>query len=61
MEVKMTITRIMKVELCKSGIKIQSTKHAIYNIWSTNEELLERKSSGTSLENREYGRRDPSH
>jgi hypothetical protein len=27
---------------------------------STNEELLERKSSGTGLENREYGRRDPS-
>jgi hypothetical protein len=27
---------------------------------STVEELLERKSSGSSLENREYGRRDPS-
>jgi hypothetical protein len=27
---------------------------------STVEELLERKSSGTGLENREYGRRDPS-
>jgi hypothetical protein len=25
-----------------------------------NEELLERKSSGSGLENREYGRRDPS-
>jgi hypothetical protein len=27
---------------------------------STNEELLGRKSSGSGLENREYGRRDPS-
>jgi hypothetical protein len=27
---------------------------------STTEELLERKSSGSCLENREYGRRDPS-
>jgi hypothetical protein len=27
---------------------------------STVEELLERKSSGSGLENREYGRRDPS-
>jgi hypothetical protein len=27
---------------------------------STIEELLERKSSGSGLENREYGRRDPS-
>jgi hypothetical protein len=27
---------------------------------STIEELLERKSSGTGLESREYGRRDPS-
>jgi hypothetical protein len=26
---------------------------------STTEELLERKSSGSCLENREYGRRDP--
>jgi hypothetical protein len=26
---------------------------------STIEELLERKSSGSSLENRDYGRRDP--
>jgi hypothetical protein len=28
---------------------------------STTEELLERNSSGTGLENREYGRVDPSH
>jgi hypothetical protein len=27
---------------------------------STIEELLERKSSGTGLENRDYGRKDPS-
>jgi hypothetical protein len=27
---------------------------------STTEELLERKSSGSGLESREYGRRDPS-
>jgi hypothetical protein len=31
------------------------------SLMSTIEELLERKSSGSSLESREYGRRDPSH
>jgi hypothetical protein len=30
------------------------------NLVSTIEELLERKSSGSGLEKREYGRRDPS-
>jgi hypothetical protein len=30
------------------------------NLVSTTEELFERKSSGSCLENREYGRRDPS-
>jgi hypothetical protein len=30
-----------------------------FSLVSTNEELLERKSSGSGLENREYGRRDP--
>jgi hypothetical protein len=29
------------------------------NLVSTTEELLDRKSSGSGLENREYGRRDP--
>jgi hypothetical protein len=29
------------------------------SLMSTTEELLERKSSGTGLENREYGRKDP--
>jgi hypothetical protein len=32
----------------------------ILGLVSTNEELLERKSSGSGLENREYCRRDPS-
>jgi hypothetical protein len=30
------------------------------NLVSTTEEVLDRKSSGCGLENREYGRRDPS-
>jgi hypothetical protein len=30
------------------------------SLLSTNEELLERKSSGSGLDSREYGRRDPS-
>jgi hypothetical protein len=30
------------------------------SLMSTTEELPERKSSGSGLENREYGRRDPS-
>jgi hypothetical protein len=31
-----------------------------FSLVSTTEELLERKSSGSGLENREYGRREPS-
>jgi hypothetical protein len=31
-----------------------------FSLVSINEELLERESSGSDLENREYGRRDPS-
>jgi hypothetical protein len=33
----------------------------LLSLVSTTEELLERKSSGSGLENRDYGRRDPSH
>jgi hypothetical protein len=32
-----------------------------FSLMSTIEELLERKSDGSGLENREYGRRDKSH
>jgi hypothetical protein len=35
-------------------------KRGPLSLVSTIEELLERKSSGCSLESREYGRRDPS-
>jgi hypothetical protein len=37
-----------------------SLKRGPLSLVSTIEELLERKSSGSGLENREYGRRDPS-
>jgi hypothetical protein len=32
----------------------------LINLMRVTEELLERKSSGSGLENREYGRREPS-
>jgi hypothetical protein len=32
-----------------------------HSLMSTIEELLEKKNSGSGLEIREYGRRDPSH
>jgi hypothetical protein len=35
-------------------------KRGALSLVSTTEELLERKSSGSGLENREYGSRDPS-
>jgi hypothetical protein len=35
-------------------------KRGPLSLMSTTEELLERKSNGSSLESREYGRRDPS-
>jgi hypothetical protein len=35
-------------------------KRGPLSLVSTTEELLERKSSGSDLESREYGRRDPS-
>jgi hypothetical protein len=35
-------------------------KRGPLSLVSTTEELLERKSSGSGLENREYGRKDPS-
>jgi hypothetical protein len=36
-------------------------KLSLHSIMSTTEELLGRKGSGSVLENREYGRRDPSY
>jgi hypothetical protein len=35
-------------------------KQGPLSLVSTTEELLERQSSGSGLENRDYGRRDPS-
>jgi hypothetical protein len=37
-----------------------SLERGSLSLVSTTEELLERKSSGSGLENREYGSRDPS-
>jgi hypothetical protein len=37
-----------------------SLERGLLSLVSTAEELLERKGSGSGLENREYGRRDPS-
>jgi hypothetical protein len=40
--------------------KVVSLERGPLSLESTTEELLDRKSSGSGLENREYGRRDPS-
>jgi hypothetical protein len=40
--------------------KVVDLERGPLSLESTTEELLERKSSGSGLENREYGRRDPS-
>jgi hypothetical protein len=40
--------------------KVVGLERGPLSLVSTTEELLERKSSGSCLENREYGRRDPS-
>jgi hypothetical protein len=41
--------------------EVASLERGPLSLVSTTEELLERKSSGTGLESREYGLRDPSH
>jgi hypothetical protein len=41
--------------------KVMGLERGPLSLVSTTEELLDRKSSGSFLENREYGRRDPSH
>jgi hypothetical protein len=40
--------------------KVVGLERGPLSLVSTTEELLDRKSSGSCLENREYGRRDPS-
>jgi hypothetical protein len=40
--------------------EVLSLERGPLSLVSTTEELLERKSSGSGLENREYGRREPS-
>jgi hypothetical protein len=40
--------------------KVVGLERGLLSLVSTTEELLDRKNSGSCLENREYGRRDPS-
>jgi hypothetical protein len=40
--------------------KVMGLERGSLSLMSTTEELLDKKSSGSCLENREYGRRDPS-
>jgi hypothetical protein len=40
--------------------EVVGLERGLLSLVSTTEELLGRKSSGSGLENREYGRRDPS-
>jgi hypothetical protein len=40
--------------------KVVGLERGSLSLVSTTEELLDKKSSGSCLENREYGRRDPS-
>jgi hypothetical protein len=41
--------------------QVAGLERGLLSLVNTTEELLERKSSGSGLEHREYGRRDPSH
>jgi hypothetical protein len=43
-----------------NGVKMTRGKNCPLSLVSTIEELLERKSSGSGLESREYGRKNPS-
>jgi hypothetical protein len=52
------------METCRSllsilGARIKKNEQGPLSLLSTTEELLERKISGSGLESREYGRRDP--
>jgi hypothetical protein len=44
----------------KKGKQVMGLERGPLSLVSTTEELLDKKSSGSCLENREYGRRDPS-
>jgi hypothetical protein len=44
----------------QTGKQVVGLERGPLSLVSTTEELLDKKSSGSSLENREYGRRDPS-
>jgi hypothetical protein len=48
-----------RLQIQKSGFNSRQTRSPL-SLASTTEELLERNSSGCGLENRDYGRRDPS-
>jgi hypothetical protein len=44
----------------KKGKQVVGLERGLLSLVSTTEELLDKKSSGSCIENREYGRRDPS-
>jgi hypothetical protein len=58
---------VVRVPGCRSRgphsifLKVVGLEQGPLSLLTTIVELLDRKSSGSSLESREYGRRDPSH
>jgi hypothetical protein len=50
--------QIKEVGICSFFIKVLVLGEGPLSLMSTTEELLGRKSSGSGLENRDYGRRD---
>jgi hypothetical protein len=48
------------LRLVAYGLEVAGLERGPLSLVSTTEKLLERKSSGSGLENRNYGRRNPS-
>jgi hypothetical protein len=53
-------TRFSDKKKKRKGKQVVGLERGALSLVSTTEELLDKKSSGSCLENREYGRRDPS-
>jgi hypothetical protein len=56
----LTIDPEARVRFRALPVKVVGLERGPLSLVSTTEELLDRKSSGSCLEKREYGRRDPS-
>jgi hypothetical protein len=55
-----TDARFHPEDQASCSFEVMGLERGPFSLMSTAEELVQRKSSGSGLENREYGRRDPS-